>query len=60
MSNAIIEKAKERFAHSHESLAREFGSIRAGRANASLLDRITVQRLLINWLQSLFLKHVFF
>ena len=43
MSNAIIEKAKERFAHSHESLAREFGSIRAGRANASLLDRITVE-----------------
>ena len=42
MTNAIIEKAKERFAHSHESLAREFGSIRAGRANASLLDRITV------------------
>ena len=41
MTNAIIEKAKERFAHSHESLAREFGSIRAGRANASLLDRIT-------------------
>lgn len=43
MTNAIIEKAKERFAHSHESLAREFGSIRAGRANASLLDCITVE-----------------
>ena len=43
MTNAIIEKAKERFAHSHESLAREFGSICAGRANASLLDRITVE-----------------
>ena len=43
MSNAIIEKAKERFAHTHESLAREFGAIRAGRANASLLDRITVE-----------------
>ena len=43
MTNAIIEKAKERFAHTHESLAREFGSIRAGRANASLLDRITVE-----------------
>ena len=38
-----MKKAKERFAHSHESLAREFGSIRAGRANASLLDRITVE-----------------
>jgi ribosome recycling factor len=43
MTNAIIEKAKERFAHTHESLAREFGAIRAGRANASLLDRITVE-----------------
>ena len=29
--------------HSHQSLAREFGSIRAGRANASLLDRIHVE-----------------
>ncbi|MQB85594.1 ribosome-recycling factor, partial [Lactobacillus reuteri] len=27
MTNAIIEKAKERFAHTHESLAREFGAI---------------------------------
>ena len=43
MTNAIIEKAKERFAHTHESLARECGAIRAGRANASLLDRITVE-----------------
>ena len=43
MANAIVEKAKERMAHSHQSLAREFGSIRAGRANASLLDRIHVE-----------------
>ncbi|MDO4667179.1 MAG: ribosome recycling factor [Streptococcus sp.] len=43
MTNAIVEKAKERMTHSHQSLAREFGSIRAGRANASLLDRITVE-----------------
>ena len=43
VAEKIIEKAKERFAHSHESLAREFGAIRAGRANASLLDRITVE-----------------
>ena len=42
MTNAIIEKAKERFAHSHESLAREFGSIRAGRANPHILDKLTV------------------
>ncbi|MDY3824499.1 MULTISPECIES: ribosome recycling factor [unclassified Streptococcus] len=43
MANAIIEKAKERFEQSHHALAREFGSIRAGRANASLLDRIQVE-----------------
>ena len=43
MANAIVEKAKERMKQSHQSLAREFGSIRAGRANASLLDRISVE-----------------
>ena len=43
MANAIIEKAKERFEQSHSALAREFASIRAGRANASLLDRIQVE-----------------
>lgn len=43
MSNPIIAKAKERFEHSHQSLSREFASIRAGRANASLLDRIQVE-----------------
>ncbi|HEL0710957.1 TPA: ribosome recycling factor [Streptococcus equi subsp. zooepidemicus] len=42
MANAIIETAKERFIQSHHSLAREYASIRAGRANASLLDRIQV------------------
>ena len=43
MANPIVEKAKERMSQSHQSLGREFGSIRAGRANASLLDRIYVQ-----------------
>ena len=43
MANPIITKAQERFTHSHESLAREFAAIRAGRANASLLDRIQVE-----------------
>lgn len=43
MANAIIEKAKERFEQSHSSLARGFAAIRAGRANASLLDRIQVE-----------------
>lgn len=42
MANAIIETAKERFAQSHHSLSHEYASIRAGRANASLLDRIQV------------------
>lgn len=39
----IIAKAKERFEQSHQSLGREFAAIRAGRANASLLDRISVE-----------------
>lgn len=39
----IIAKAKERFEHSHQSLSRELAGIRAGRANASLLDRISVE-----------------
>ncbi|MEQ9763122.1 ribosome recycling factor [Streptococcus jiangjianxini] len=43
MTKEIITKAKERFEQSHQSLAREFASIRAGRANASLLDRIQVE-----------------
>ncbi|MGT2926665.1 ribosome recycling factor [Streptococcus cuniculipharyngis] len=43
MANPIIEKAQERFQQSHQSLGREFASIRAGRANASLLDRIQVE-----------------
>lgn len=43
MTKEIIAKAQERMAHSHQSLAREFGNIRAGRANASLLDRISVE-----------------
>lgn len=38
----LLKTAKERFTQSHHSLAREYASIRAGRANASLLDRIQV------------------
>ena len=30
MANPIVEKAKERMTQSHQSLGREFGSIRAG------------------------------
>lgn len=43
MANPIIEKANERFEQSHHSLSREYAGIRAGRANASLLDRIQVE-----------------
>ena len=43
MTNDIVTKAKDRMTQSIESLQREFGSIRAGRANASLLDRIEVE-----------------
>lgn len=43
MSKEIVTKAQERMAQSHQSLAREFAAIRAGRANASLLDRISVE-----------------
>ena len=43
MSKEIIAKAQERMNQSHQSLGREFSHIRAGRANASLLDRISVE-----------------
>lgn len=43
MANVIIEKLKREWLQSHQSLAREFGGIRAGRANASLLDRVHVE-----------------
>ena len=36
----LSKKLKERFEQSHSLVTREFAAIRAGRANASLLDRI--------------------
>ncbi|MDN6437292.1 MAG: ribosome-recycling factor, partial [Lactococcus sp.] len=39
MANEIVTNATARMRQSIDSLQREFGSIRAGRANASLLDR---------------------
>lgn len=42
MVNNLIEETKDRMAKSLQSLRRELASIRAGRANASLLDRISV------------------
>ncbi|MBO0431972.1 MULTISPECIES: ribosome recycling factor [unclassified Enterococcus] len=42
MADAIMAEAKEKMEKAAQSLQRELGQIRAGRANASLLDRITV------------------
>lgn len=43
MAQTILNEAKDKMTKSEESLQRELGQIRAGRANASLLDRITVE-----------------
>ena len=42
-TSEILAHTKERMKKSEEALQRELGSIRAGRANASLLDRIFVE-----------------
>ncbi|MFD1899806.1 ribosome recycling factor [Enterococcus termitis] len=42
MSGTILTTAKEKMGKAEQSLQRELGQIRAGRANASLLDRIQV------------------
>ncbi|MDF0478779.1 ribosome recycling factor [Vagococcus sp. PNs007] len=42
MAKEILASAKERMTKAEDSLRRELGQIRAGRANASLLDRIQV------------------
>ena len=43
MPNAVMNQAKERMDNAIGAFSRELASIRAGRANASLLDRITVE-----------------
>ena len=43
MSKEVLAPAKEKMTKAEESLRRELGQIRAGRANASLLDRIQVE-----------------
>ncbi|HEY9571317.1 MAG TPA: ribosome recycling factor [Metalysinibacillus sp.] len=43
MANAILTEAKDKMEKSISSFSRELASIRAGRANASLLDRISVE-----------------
>jgi len=42
MGNQVISNAKEKMTKATQSLTRELASIRAGRANASLLDRIQI------------------
>lgn len=42
ISNPIIKEAQQKMSKSEDSLQRELGNIRAGRANASLLSRISV------------------
>lgn len=42
MADAIMTEAKDKMQKARQNLQRELGQIRAGRANASLLDRITV------------------
>src|SRR5690606_38863285 len=43
MTVQILKETKERMTKAEQSLQRELGSIRAGRANPSLLDRIQVE-----------------
>lgn len=42
MMKSVLDKAKERMIKAEQALVRELGAIRAGRANASLLDRLSV------------------
>lgn len=43
MLENVIKEAKDKMKKAEQSLQRELGQIRAGRANASLLDRINVE-----------------
>lgn len=42
MADAVMNEAKDKMKKAQEALQRQLGQIRAGRANASLLDRIVV------------------
>ena len=42
MADAIFNEAKDKMHKAAENLQRNLGQIRAGRANASLLDRVQV------------------
>lgn len=64
ITEPIIKEAQEKMTKAEDSLRRELGNIRAGRANASLLNRINVEYYgaptpLIKWHRFQFLKHVY-
>ncbi|MEG0498163.1 MAG: ribosome recycling factor, partial [Carnobacterium sp.] len=42
MSTELLKETKERMIKAEQAFQRELGSIRAGRANAALLDRIQI------------------
>ncbi|EAH0821492.1 ribosome recycling factor [Listeria monocytogenes] len=42
MSKEVLSKSKEKMEKAEQALTRQLGTIRAGRANASLLDRLSV------------------
>ncbi|GAK48196.1 ribosome recycling factor [Secundilactobacillus oryzae JCM 18671] len=42
MANAVLDEAKDKMKKAEQALSRELGTIRAGRANASLLNRVMV------------------
>ena len=42
MANGVMDTAKQKMENTIDAYTRSLASIRAGRANASLLDRITV------------------
>lgn len=61
MSKEVLSKSKEKMEKAEQALTRQLGTIRAGRANASLLDRLSVDYYeqllqLTKWLLSAFLK----
>lgn len=43
MINEILDKAKERMSHAEEQLISNFASVRTGRANAMILDRVKAE-----------------
>ncbi len=54
MQNIVLNEAKEKMTKSEESLTRELGQIRAGRANPNILNyEVTIQNRYAQWQQEL-------